>query len=125
MSKAITILLFSVLWTGSTRSIAIHFSLENLHASETPRHLGAIHQTRSFSIVLLFETQESKSSPTGPLEEESEDEDNTSKENVFGKMNSFYYSQFLQQLYDRQNALFKEHHVEIESPPPQRVNRGI
>lgn len=65
------------------------------------------------------EVKTDDSTSSGPAEEETEDEDNTSKENVFHRMTSIYLSLFLQQLYYRQNAIFKEHHPEVEAPPPR------
>ena len=119
MNKAAAILLFIALWAGSTRSVAIDATLQTLHA-EQKANVGAIHRFQSQCCTLyLVETNANNSSVPGPAEEESEDEDNTSKEHAFQKMTSFQLSRFLQQLYVRQNALFREHHKEVEAPPPR------
>jgi hypothetical protein len=119
MNKVATILLFVALWAGNTRSLAFHISLQTLHAEEKLTDKEAIKGHSEWSIVLVLGINADNSSGTSPAEEESEDEDNTSKENVFNRMTSIPLSFFLQQLYYRQNAIFKEHHPEVEAPPPR------
>ena len=119
MNKAVTILLFLAVWTGTARSAANKATLQNLHTEEQKKGPGAIHGWRTRCTIFLNEAETNYPSAPAPTEEESEDEDNSGKEDIFHKMTSFHLSRFLQQLYDRQNALFKEHHKEIESPPPR------
>ena len=119
MSKVATILLFVAFWTGSTRSTAFHTTIQTLHAEQKSKSSGVVHEPRESYLVLLLETNANSPFGPGPAEEESEDEDNTSKENVFHRMTSVHLSLILQQLYSRQNAIFKEHHLEVEAPPPR------
>ncbi len=79
----------------------------------------AIQGHREWGIVFVIRIKTDDSSGENTSEEESEDEDNTSKENVFNKLTSIQLSFFLQQLYCRQNAVFREHHPEVEAPPPR------
>jgi hypothetical protein len=120
MNKVATILLFVAFWTGTTRSTAFDITTQTLHAEQKAISVGVIHGPRECCVIPLVEPTPNNPLGPGPAEEESEDEDNTSKENVVHKMTSLHLSIFLQQLYDRQNALFKEHHQEIEVPPPRR-----
>jgi hypothetical protein len=119
MNKVATILLFVALWAGNTRSLAFHLSPQTLDAEEKLTDIRAIRGHREWSIIFVLRIKTDDSSGTDSAEEESEDEDNTSKENVFNRMTSLHLSFFLQQLYYRQNAIFKEHHPEVEAPPPR------
>jgi len=119
MNKVATILLFVALWAGNTRSLAFHASLQTLHSEKKLTDIRAIRGHREWSIGFVLGIKTEDSSGTNPPEEESEDEDNTSKENVFNRMTSIHLSFFLKQLYYRQNAIFKEHHPEVEAPPPR------
>ena len=119
MNKVASILLFAVLWTGSTRSLAIDVNIQALRAEQITNSIGEIHGPNEWSIFFMLEVKTDDSTTSGPAEEETEDEDNTSKENVFHGMSSIHLSLFLQQLCYRQNSIFKEHHPEVEAPPPR------
>jgi hypothetical protein len=53
-----------------------------------------------------------------PVEEESEDEDDT-KEKVLQKTITMNHCLFLRQLFSLQYSIFKNHHKEIVTPPPK------
>ena len=118
MNKVVAILLFVTLWSGSLRSTATHPPLQNLHAQQNPDGARPIHGSKELGLIVGDESADGSSS-SGPMEEESEDDDNSSKEHAVGKMSSFYLTNILQQLHLRQNALFKEYHLEIAVLPPR------
>jgi hypothetical protein len=118
MNKVASIL-FAALWTCSTPSLAIDVTIQALRAEQITNSLGEIHGPNEWGIFFMLEVKTDNSTTSGPAEEETEDEDNTSKENVFYGMSSIHLSLFLQQLSYRQNAIFKEHHPEVEAPPPR------
>ena len=111
--------MFVALWTGSTRSLATDVTIQTLGAEQITNSIGEIHGLNEWGIFFMLEVKTDDSTTSGPAEEETEDEDNTSKENVFHGMSSIHLSLFLQQLCCRQNAIFKEHHPEVEAPPPR------
>ncbi|MFZ6009716.1 MAG: hypothetical protein ACOYXT_05150 [Bacteroidota bacterium] len=120
MYKLVAILMFSTLLVGSIGSKAFYIPPVVQSTDQTVEHAGLIHGGLETGVILLKEVMPDNSSQSDPLEEESEDEDNTSKENVVAKTTSIYLSLVLQQRFSRQNALFKELHLDTETPPPRR-----
>ena len=109
--------MFFAIWAGTSRSVAHDVTL--LHAEGQKSTSLIVHASRECCAIVLVDMKANNRSVPGSAEEESEDEDNTGKEDIYHKFTSFHLSLFLQQLYGRQNAIFREHHVDIELPPPR------
>ena len=118
MSKAVIILIFSAVLTigiGTKTAFCIPPQIQS--ADHTKVRTGIIHTGIETFMLLLGELTPLSSSETGPLEGEPEDDDNTSR--ISKKTTSSYFSRILSLRFAHQNALFKELHLEKETPPPQ------
>ena len=85
----------------------------------TPRHLY-IDSEKDLPTMLPENANVSgnTSSSEAPVEE-SEEEDETSKENAIHRLASLNFSWLLQQRYLHQQRIFRQPRLEIETPPPK------